>query len=300
MTTYIYNPFYYLFSFNSSKMVNELSYGIEREYVEGLESFLQASNEDEADINAIVAQMPNYSPDFYQRVIKRDNMRILDVGSGNGAKAIRLGRWFLSKGCRVRIDSIEPKEEQRKKLLQNYSMNQDIFGRVYPLTFNQIPLGRDFDLVLFIHSLYEFPRNRDGTIDGLGKLREVTKDDGVGVIVTEHKDGDFRKIKNKLYPCFGLDEPVNEMVIERTLEACKLRYRKGEKVEFKFDLGQQIDSDYGLGKSLGFLFSDSLEGRSFSKEEYIKIGEIVRKNLRRNGNDYHLNTEDLIIWVYNN
>lgn len=273
----------------------------EKEYVEGLEHFLESSGEDTADIDGILEQFPDFAGSTLENLKSKGSGRILDIGSGNGAKAIHLAHALQGLGIDVVIDSLEPKAEQREGLTKNYQgEDQRFFGTVSGQPLGEIQLDKKYDLALAIHSLYEFPRDEKEGLLSLDSLGNIVSDQGAGVIVVEHPEGDFQRMKRELYPAFGKKAPVSQSVVTKSLEAAGVPYKVGGKIEFKFSLNEMLDKpEYEIGKAMAFLFSDSLSDQSLTENDFQTIGRWVKENVRRDdeGSPY-LWTPDIAIWTF--
>ena len=273
----------------------------EEEYVSSLEDFLEASKEDVVDIDGILKQLPIYAYPLLQTLKYKGSGRIIDIGSGNGAKAIYLARRLQQIRIEVTVDLIEPKAEQIRRLVRNYrGENQKYLGNIYQSTLGELQLDDHYDLALVIHSLYEFPRDNDETILSLDKLGQLVSVHGSGVIITEHSEGDFQKMKRELYPAFGKKAPLSSDIIARSLEKFKIPFRVGDKIESQFNLDSLIDkSPIEIGKNMAFLFSDSLNDEPLHEASYIQIGEWVKENIRQSNGHSYLWTPDITLWTFN-
>lgn len=271
------------------------------EYVESLEHFLESSGEDTVDVDGILHQLPSSARLAFENLKSKGSGRVLDIGSGNGEKAIYLAHKLQELGINIVVDSIEPKAEQRDSLARNYqNENQKFFGTVSEQTLGEIKLDRKYDLALVIHSLYEFPRDEEGKILSLDSLGNLVSDQGAGVIVIEHPEGDFQKMKHELYPAFGKKMPVSQNVVVESLEAAGVPYKVGDKIEFRFPLDTIINKqEFEIGKAMAFLFSESLENQSLTESNYQAIGQWVKKNVRRDDKSHsYLWTPDICIWTF--
>lgn len=272
----------------------------EKEYVEGLEHFLESSGEDTVDVDGILEQFPHFAGATLEKLKASGSGRILDIGSGNGAKAIYLAKKLQELGVNVIVDSIEPKAEQRIRLAKNYQgENKKFFGKVFEQQFGNVKVD-NYDLALVIHSLYEFPRDEEGNILTLDSFGNIVSENGAGVIVVEHPEGDFQRMKCEIYPKLGKQLPVSQSVIQKSLEMAGIPYKVGDKIEFKFPLNSIINkTEVELGKIMSFLFSDSLSNQSLTEADYQTIGSWIKSNVRQDseGNSY-LWTPDISIWTY--
>ncbi|MCP3941743.1 MAG: class I SAM-dependent methyltransferase [Desulfobacteraceae bacterium] len=273
----------------------------QEKYIASLENFLEHSNEDKTDIDGVFKQLPFGTIDKLQG---QKNIKILDVGSGNGAKAIYFADLFFKKGLDVRIDSLEPRAKQRHKLrIKHENEGKQYAGQIYPTTLGQAKISKTYDFVLLIHSLYEFPRNDDGTIDCLDNIPRLLKPHGLGIIIIEDADGDFQKLKNRFYPALGKKSPVSERIIIQTLESQGIKYKKGGRIDFEFSLGDIASiTDHELGKNMEFLFSDTLTNSFLSGSELSDIGIWVKKHAHHDGDSKStfLRTPDTVFWIYKN
>lgn len=272
----------------------------EKKYVSSLESYLDASDEDRIVADGIFAQLPAFCD--FERLRGKKSVRILDVGSGNGSKALFFAKSLSEKGPEVRIDSVEPKAEQRRGLAKRHEKEENRYaGKVYETTLGEADIRETYDFVLTIHSLYEFPRNDDGTIRSLDRITRLLAENGVWIAVIEHADGDFQKLKREFYPGLNKKPPVSQDVIRQTLENHGMKYRQGEVIDFELSLEDiRSVSDYELGKGVGFLFSDSLDDRPLSDSELSEIGKWLRGHARKGEKGWHLWTPDMVLWIYGN
>lgn len=271
-----------------------------QEYVDTLENFLEVSSEDIVDIEGILSQFPIYAKPLLEKLKDIGSGRVIDIGAGNGAKAIYLAIKLYQLGIDVTVDAIEPKGEQVKRLIQNYQgENQKYLGNIYETCLSNLQVDSDYDLAIVIHSLYEFPRDVDDTILSLEKLRDLVNARGSGVIITEHPDGDLQKMKRELYPVFGKQAPLSSQMIARTLEKAGIPFRVGITIDFRWDFDSIIDkSELEIGKSLTFLFSNSLNDKPLDNNDYVLIGEWVKKNIRKSEGHWYLWTPDMIFWTF--
>ncbi|MBD2665333.1 class I SAM-dependent methyltransferase [Richelia sinica] len=272
----------------------------EQEYVAGLELFLGVSHEDILTPEAIIEQLPKFAPDFLKHLQNLETQKILDVGSGNGNKAIYLARKLRENfpQLQIIIDSLEPKLEQQKKLFQNYR-STSFLGQVFAQTLASASLSTSYDLVIVLHSLYEFPRGTDEEILSLERLQEIMAPHGCCVIATEHPDGDFQKMKRELYPKFGKKSPLSLSLIVANLEKAQISYQIGDIIDYNSPLNHLLElSDNEIGKQLAFLFSDSLEDDPLKNEQYTIVGQWVRHNHRVEDELVYLHTPDVLVWIY--
>jgi len=265
-----------------------------KKYVKSLEGFLANYSEDKIDVDGILAQLPTYASHF---PIDKGNATLLDIGAGNGAKSLYFAKALSSMGVQLRIDSIEPKDEQRHRLKINHEQeNNRYLGKIYDVVLADAEIQDTYDFIFCIHSLYEFIRNDDGTIHSLEKIPSLLNKNGVGIIIVEHANGDFQQMKRELYPILGKQEPVSEDIIKQTLNAHNIHYQVGELIEFRFPLPNIHKSATDLGKSVEFLFSDSL-GFVLSDSELPRIGKWIQKHVRSENGETYLWTPDSIFWI---
>jgi SAM-dependent methyltransferase len=279
---------------------NDLTH--ETEYVEGLEGFLESSAEDAVDIDGILEQFPTFAGSTFNDLKSRGSGRVLDIGSGNGAKAINFARKLFDLDVSVVVDSVEPKAKQRECLVKNYQgENKEFFGFVFDKPFDETTITRRYDFVLVIHSLYEFPRNEYGEILSLNLLDKTMSEGGAGVIIIEHPDGDLQRMKREMYPLFEKKSPVSQDLVTRCLEKSHIPFKVGGKIEFSFSLDSIINNrEDDIGKALSFLFSDSLDNRCLTSREFAAIGQWIKRNVRVDyKNNSYLLTPDISIWIFN-
>ncbi len=286
-------------------------------YQESLDAFLKATNEDILDPLAIIVQASEYAEKLLYKVEeKQPEIEILDIGSGNGRKSHTLAAWlgtpgigphqiglggtthkiFTSEKTVPRVDAIEPKQEQRLVLEETYR-NSHFLREVYPTTLAEAPLSRKYDLVLALHSLYEFLRNEDGTIATFEKAFQYIKDDGVGVIVKEHPESDIQRLKKDLSSVLQRPFPLTPQAVEKTLKKHNIFYKQGRSVYFNFPISLDQDS-LSLGKQFDFLFSQKLDDQTLNERDYKEIAQWVRQNIRRKGEKTYLSTANTIYWWY--
>lgn len=273
----------------------------EKEYVESLARFLTFSCEDKIVIDGILKQLPAYASSTLEDLRLKGYGRIIDIGSGNGAKAIYLAHRLRDLGINVIIDSLEPKAEQRARLAENYQgENINFLGAVYGITLGDIQISGTYDLVLVIHSLYEFPRNHEGEISSLGSLGHMISERGAGILIIEHPEGDLQKMKRELYPSFGKKMPISRDILLRSLQTACIPYTLGDTIEVTFYLDKIINEhDAKIGKTMSFLFSDSLDDRSLTDNEYCTVGRWVKANARHDKKNHaYLWTPDGCVWIY--
>lgn len=79
---------------------------------------------------------------------------------------------------------------------QKYAQeNGKYLGQIYDTTLAEANLSGQYDIVVAFHSLYQFPRNPNDTIDGLEKASAVLKEEGLGVVCSEFSVKDaFQKV----------------------------------------------------------------------------------------------------------
>lgn len=273
----------------------------EKHYVEGLERFLALSCEDRVVIDDVLKQLPAYAGSTLEDLRSNGYGRIIDIGSGSGAKALYLARRLRDLNINVVIDSLEPKAEQRARLAENYQgENINFLGAVYGKTLGDFQSSGTYDLVLIIHSVYEFPRNHEGEISSLHSLGHMISERGAGILIIEHPEGDLQKMKRELYPSFGKKMPISQDILLRSLRTACIPYKQGDTIEGTFYLDKIInDHDAKIGETMSFLFSDSLDDRSLTDNEYCTVGRWVKANARHDKeNRAYLWTPDACVWIY--
>jgi SAM-dependent methyltransferase len=274
--------------------------GKEQEYVTGLELFLDASHEDILTPEAIIEQLPKFAPDFLKNLKDLETLTILDIGSGNGQKAIYLAQKLQEKNphLQIIIDSLEPKLEQREHLAKNYQ-NTPFLGQVFDATLANANFCKSYELVIILHSLYEFPRDVQNQILSLDRLKQIISPHGCCVIAIEHPEGDFQKMKRELYPNFGKKIPLSLPLVTTTLEAAKFSYQIGDIIDYNSPLNHLLHlSEAEIGQKLAFLFSESLLDYPLKDEQYTIVGQWVKNNQRVQDELIYLHTPDILIWVY--
>ncbi len=274
----------------------------EKRYMKGVTAFLQITGEDALDVDGVLSQLPTHYPYFIPLLKRKKKIKILNVGSGNWGKPLYLARRLKEMGITAVVDFIEPKLEQRRKLLENFEgENSEHFGRIYPKTVEDAEGNCEYDIITALHTLYESPRGRDGAISILKKIGSFLAEDGLCIFIVEDSRGDFQKMKKALYPSFGKREPVSREILEKSLKKEKITYQVGKPIEFKFNLDKWGGAnEEELGEHMGFLFSDSLDCPPLNPQECKTVGKWVRKNARKDGKSEYLWTPDIVIWARKN
>jgi len=272
----------------------------DKKYVASLEVFLDDSHEDSADIDGILIQVKKVDPQFLSTLKEKKHIRILDVGSGNGAKALYLAKELKKMGITSTIDSIEPKATQRKHLRELHAKYHNAYlGKVFAKQVHEVEVKAKYDIILVIHCMYEYPRNTDDTLKGLNKLDRYLTDDGIGVFIIEDPQGDFQKMKRYFYPKFGKKSSVSVTLIKRTLKKADISYVAGESIPFDFSLTHVISQDpIAIGKNIGFLFSESLTDKPLHDEQYERVGKWVSNHVKEKKKETYLSTPDFAIWFF--
>lgn len=287
----------------------------QKQYVEGLEAFFEASEEHGIDVNGIMKQMPEYAPSVWAKINYGRKVRILDIGSGNGEKALGLCDKINDlEEARPKVDLIEPNPEQRKKLDSNLGSwvrrgKFHYLGNIFPCTLQDFNLKNDkkYDIIMFLHSLYQFPRDERGNIVGLEKVRDLMADDGCGIVVSEDDEGYFRRMKRELFPLFGRTNLIDIKVVNKSLFDLGFETKIGNKINMKLYLDRfEGLSDLEFGKTFGFLFSTALNEPDLRDEQYEEAGRWMRGNYisesvaGTNGKTWkYLDISDRVLWVYN-
>ena len=298
---------------NNYVVVNKMEN--QKQYVEGLEDFCEASEENGIDVNGIMKQFPEFSPKVWAKILYGRNVRILDIGSGNGEKALRLCERIndLEK-ARPKVDLIEPNSEQRERLESNLGLwvrrgVSHYQGNVFPCIlqdFNPKNNGR-YDIIMFLHSLYQFPRDEKGNIVGIEKVKYLMTDDGCGIVVLEDDEGYFRRMKRELFPLFGKTNLLSIKDVERSFCDKGFSTKLGNKIDMKLYLDKfEGLSDLELGRTFGFLFSTAFNEHDLNEEQYTEVGRWMRGNYISEGiaganwkTWKYLDISDRVLWVYN-
>ncbi len=270
-------------------------------YVHTLEDYLQSSSEDLLDAEHVFTQLQTLPFDFLTHWKGMKSITMLDIGAGNGAKALNLAKALEREGITIRIDSIEPNADQLRTLrLQHARENGKYLGQIYETTLADANLSAQYDIVIIFHSLYQFPRNPDDTIDGLEKAHSALKEEGLGVVINEFSLKDtFQKMKHELYPQFRMRTPVSEKVIQKSFAHHQIPCQVGSACNFKYFIGHiSAKPDLELGQALAFLFFDTLSSEPLSKNEYTQIGRCVRQqaNYDEASQRHYLWNSDVPIW----
>ena len=267
------------------------------DYVSTLEYFLAHSNKDTLNIDAVMDELQTH---FCKQPKAESNcINILDIGPGNGAKTFYLIEQLRRLGIESVLDVIEPKESQRQHLANNHSklpkpcLNHVFTAPLVSNTSSPCEQGKKYDLVLMIHSLYEFPRNDNNLITPFQHLPSLLKTNGLGLIINEHPKGDFQHLKRELYPNFSYPAPTNINMIMDTLNHYQLTAQLGKTIEYNFDVTDLISqNEKQIGNKLSFLFSTDLTGNKLSTDQAKQIGLWVKTNAKQ----YTLYTPDQVIW----
>ncbi len=267
-------------------------------YVDTLEAFLHASTEDRVDVQALLQQLPLYAPKLYKKMQTEKRIAILDVGTGNGEKAFLLAEALQENGVVVTLDGVEPKSEQCRRLEENAKRHPTVAYRTLSqTTLEALTTETHYDLIIAIHSVYEFPRDSNQDIS-LEPLKHLLAENAAVAVILEHPEGDFQSMKREIYPLLRKSAPVNAGTVSRALKAAGLSTCLGERVPFQFPIqGEEGDAET-IGRSMGFLFSDDLKENPLSKENFAAIGDWVKAHAKKeiDGNA-HLLTPDIIVWA---
>ena len=280
----------------------------QKQYVKGLEAFFEVSEEHGIDVNGIMEQV-------WAKVHYGRKVRILDIGSGNGEKALRLCDKINDlEEARPKIDLIEPNPIQREKLDKNLSLwirkgGAHYLGNTFSGTLQDFNPKKNekYDLVMFLHSLYQFPRDEKGNIVGIEKVKDLMTDDGCGIVVLEDDGGYFRRMKRELYHRFGKTNLLSMKDIERSFCDKGFSTKLGNKIDMKLYLDRfEGLSDLELGRTFEFLFSTALNENDLSDDQYTEVGRWMRGNYiseyvaGSNGKTWkYLDISDRVLWFYN-
>ncbi len=273
----------------------------DRAYVPSLEDYLQSSSEDLLDAEHVFTQLQTLPFDFLTHWKGMKSITMLDIGAGNGVKALNLAKAIEREGIRVRIDSIEPNADQLRTLKQQHAReNGKYLGQIYETTLAEANLSGQYDIVIVFHSLYQFPRNPDDTIDGLEKAHSALKEEGLGVVINEFSLKDtFQKMKHELYPRFRMRTPVSEKVIQKSFAHHQIPCQVAKAFQFKYWLGNiSAKSDLELGQALDFLLSERLDSEPLSENEYAQVGRWVRQQAYYDeaSQRHYLSNWHVLIW----
>lgn len=262
-----------------------------QEYVESLERFLEASNEDWTDVEAIHDALRTHRPEAVTQPARRP-FRVLDIGAGNGKKTANLLSLLTPR--QVELDSIEPTPEQYR-LLKKTRQEQGARGACIPQTFQEAALHQKYDLILALHSLYQFPRNDDGTLAGLERIAKLLSPRGVGVIIHEDLQSGLQTMKDELRSTFGHPESTRTDYITRTLDKHSIPYTVDGVAKARIPLTELLaESDCSVGRSFSFLFSDRLGHNPLTEQHHKEIGAYVRSHYGAHG---YIPTQNRIILV---
>lgn len=267
-------------------------------YVDTLEAFLHASTEDRVDVQALLEQLPIYAPELYKKIQMEKSITILDVGTGNGEKAFLLAEALRENGVVVTLDGVEPKAEQCRRLEENAKRHPTVAYRTLSqTTLEALTTETHYDLIIAIHSVYEFPKDSNQDIS-LQPLKQMLAENAAVAVILEHPEGDFQSMKREIYPLLGKCAPVNAGTVSRALASAGLPACIGERVPFQFPIQDAEGDAETIGRSMGFLFSDDLKENPLSKENFAVIGDWVKAHMKKDEDENtYLSTPDVIVWA---
>jgi len=269
----------------------------EEGYVASLEYFLMQSNEDTHNIDVIIDDVQSHLNKRAHELASQ--VRILDIGSGNGAKTFYLIEQLRRLGFNPSLDVIEPKTTQRHHLIAKHQeLPYPCLNNIYsqPLTadpWHEIDTSKSYDLVLLLHSLYEFSRNQQEIVEPLKHLKGLLASNGLGLIINEHPEGDFQRLKRMFYPSVGNNVPLDVSMILKTLDYFELSGKLGKKINYQFDICELLNcNEAEIGHNLSFLFSTNLLGKKLTDRQAAEIGRWIKNEAKHQS----LYTPDQVIW----
>ncbi|HBO17134.1 MAG: hypothetical protein UR69_C0002G0211 [Candidatus Moranbacteria bacterium GW2011_GWE2_35_2-] len=132
----------------------------------------------------------------YPKIRNKKELKILDVGGGDGKRLRHFLDLFKQKEIIAEADLVEPSEEFIKNCIRESAKKK------YPIatkksTFEKFSTQSKYDIIFLIHSIYTFRNN-----SYLDKIRKMLKKDGVAVFVVNDANsflGGLKKITDDQY-----------------------------------------------------------------------------------------------------
>jgi SAM-dependent methyltransferase len=268
----------------------------EKDYVHSLSHFLRSSGEIKI-VDSLVNQTIERFPNWWKSLIKKRQVRILDVGAGDGSKSIYFANLLSQRGISVKIDSIEPTALYRKMLIKNYKKIHNRFcGKIWDCPLHEVKSMKKYDVVFLIHSVYQLPTEKDGTLLTLEQLCNFISPNGMAIIVVGHPTSDLHYIKKIFFPIFKKDSPVSSETVKETFQKNNVSLDEGKIIELKVNLGKSVTSLEKRGRQFAFLFYDSLCDNPLKPNQYSQVGQWIEKNTRDKGKRYLL-VRDALFWI---
>jgi len=114
-------------------------------------------------------------------------LSILDVGGGDGKRAIALSGLLQAKGMRARVTVVEPSEAFTSALKRKGTAGIEVVRS----SFEEFTTTERFDLVIFLHSIFTFEDDLY-----LRKAKELLKPGGSMCIVANASDSFLAQLKS--------------------------------------------------------------------------------------------------------
>ena len=263
-------------------------------FVESLQSFLEKTQEDKIVVKGIISEFPDFASQTLEKILKQGFVKILDIGAGNGMKALLLSDYFKNQNIKVILDAVEPKKEQID-LLENHYQNTDYLRTVFDKPFDEAELKETYDIVLVIHSLYEFSMQEDGTFLSMEKIYSCIADDGVIIITMKDTYDDLEYLKYDLLPQLNRNVTISQESIEKTLHKLNIAFVTSKPLEMPFMVDKNKPA-LDIGYELNFMLSSSLEDRALLDTECEALGNRVLAKVKEKGSP-NLVLRDILTWV---
>lgn len=268
----------------------------EQNYISSLNHFLDASHEDEVDVAAILLQLPKCAPQLDNAIRIQKNCTILDVGSGNAKKSALIAAELERRGIQPIVDCIDPKAGQFIQIRTSFASHADHLRLTAAKTFESFNPAHSYDLIVFLHSLYEFPRTADGCIESLARIPSLLAAHGACAIILEDVGGDFQKIKHEFIPTLGGSEQFSIPMLERSLQTAQVKYVVGDQIDLRLPIEVTLPSRE-LGRTVEFLFSESFQnGGSLTDEQLEQAGDWMKCNAKIENGQHYVWVPNRVVW----
>lgn len=181
-------------------MTNAVAGGNFSLYVESLRQFGAMSDENEVNVRVLsyllcdMLEARRFQEEGARRVLW------LDVGSGDLGKVVEVLATVRSQRRHIRVECVEPCPGWKGTGTPTAGLT--LHNDVWPYVVAQLKHAR-YDLVSFIHSLYQFELASDGTIPELGLADKVLRRGGSVVIMHEAENSALLKAKRVVYEMLG-------------------------------------------------------------------------------------------------
>jgi SAM-dependent methyltransferase len=141
-------------------------------------------------------------------------LSILDVGGGDGKRAIALAGLLQARGMRARITVVEPSEAFTSDLKRKGTAGIEVVRS----SFEEFATTERFDLVIFLHSIFTFEDDLY-----LRKAKELLKPGGSMCIVANAPDSFLAQLKAIVDEGRGLRKEIDSVF--KDLEGNGWRYK---------------------------------------------------------------------------